>query len=154
MDYCDAFIRCLYIRSDGNHSLQKLYWWASDVMLIFSKSVPLKKQTLPWIAWKGVHFHFWVNHSFKNCSLTGYLGNPTEEPSMPLLWKPPFGTFSLKSRGGQLSQSVHVISVFPQWSTSLCALRVWVSSRGLQLTGQLWSEWMRRHFYYLIKGQT
>ncbi len=31
---------------DGTHSLQRIYWWASDVMLNFSKSAPMKKQTV------------------------------------------------------------------------------------------------------------
>ncbi len=26
VDYCDAFIRCLYFCSDGTHSLQKVHW--------------------------------------------------------------------------------------------------------------------------------
>ncbi len=30
--------------SDGTHSLQMIHWWASDVKLNFSKSVPIKKQ--------------------------------------------------------------------------------------------------------------
>ncbi len=34
VDYCDVFIRCLVSHSDGTHSLN---WWASDVMLNFSK---------------------------------------------------------------------------------------------------------------------
>lgn len=36
-------------------------------------------------------------------------------------------------------------------ATCLRAQRVWVISRG---AGQFWSRWMRRHFYYLIKGQS
>ncbi len=34
VDYCDVFISCLISRSDGTHSLQRIYWLASDVMLI------------------------------------------------------------------------------------------------------------------------
>ncbi len=30
--------------SDGTHSLQRIHWWARDVMLHFSKSVLMKKQ--------------------------------------------------------------------------------------------------------------
>ncbi len=33
------FFTCLYSHSDGTHSLQRIHWWASDVMLNFSKSV-------------------------------------------------------------------------------------------------------------------
>ncbi len=31
------------VRSDGTHSLQRIHWWASDVMLNFSKSVPMNE---------------------------------------------------------------------------------------------------------------
>ncbi len=30
VDYCDVFISCLDSHSDGTHSLQSIYWWASD----------------------------------------------------------------------------------------------------------------------------
>ncbi len=33
VDYCDVFISCLDSHSDGTHSLQRIHWWASDVML-------------------------------------------------------------------------------------------------------------------------
>ncbi len=46
LDYCDVFISCSDSHSDGTHSLQRIHWWASDAMLHFSKSVPMKKQTL------------------------------------------------------------------------------------------------------------
>ncbi len=42
MDYCDVFISCLDSHSDGTHSLQRTHWWASDVMLNFTKSVMKK----------------------------------------------------------------------------------------------------------------
>ncbi len=45
VDYCDVLISCLDSRSDGTHSLQTIRLWASDVMLHFSKSVPMKKHT-------------------------------------------------------------------------------------------------------------
>ncbi len=38
--YCDVFISCLDSHSDGTHSLQRIHWESSDVMLNFSKSVP------------------------------------------------------------------------------------------------------------------
>ncbi len=37
VDYCDVFISCLDSHSDGTHSLQRIHWWASDVMLHFFK---------------------------------------------------------------------------------------------------------------------
>ncbi len=37
VDYCDVFISCLDSHSDGIHLLQMIHWWASDVMLNFSK---------------------------------------------------------------------------------------------------------------------
>ncbi len=33
MDYCDVFISCLVSHSDGTHSLQRIHWWESDVIL-------------------------------------------------------------------------------------------------------------------------
>ncbi len=45
VDYCDASISCLDYHSDGTHSLQRIHWWAGDVMLNLSKSVQMKKQT-------------------------------------------------------------------------------------------------------------
>ncbi len=46
VDYYDVFISCLDSHSDGTHSLQRIYWWSSDVMLHFSKSVPIKKKLI------------------------------------------------------------------------------------------------------------
>ncbi len=43
VDY--VFISCFDSHSDGTHSLQMILWGASDVMIHFSKSVPMKKQT-------------------------------------------------------------------------------------------------------------
>ncbi len=34
-----------FTHSDGTHSLQRIHWWATDVMLNISKSVLMKKQT-------------------------------------------------------------------------------------------------------------
>ncbi len=51
MDDCDVFISCLDPHSDGTHSLQRIHWWASDVMLKFSTSVPMKKQTHQHLGW-------------------------------------------------------------------------------------------------------
>ncbi len=39
-----VFISCLDSPSDGTHSLQRIYWWASDVMHNFSKICSDKKQ--------------------------------------------------------------------------------------------------------------
>ncbi len=43
LEWCGLFISCLDSHSDGTHSLQRIHWWASDEMLHFSKSVPVKK---------------------------------------------------------------------------------------------------------------
>ncbi len=61
MDYCAVFVSCLDL--DGTHSLQRIHWWASDVMLHFSKSVLMNRQTqTSWIAWGvstfSTNFHF------------------------------------------------------------------------------------------------
>ncbi len=44
-------IFCLNSHSDGTHSLQRIHWWASDVMLHFSKSVQMKKLTDIYLGW-------------------------------------------------------------------------------------------------------
>ncbi len=80
---CDIFISCLDSHSDGTHSLQSIHWWASDAMLHFSKSVPMKKQTHLHLEWPEIKFsaylHFWVNYSFNLLSapnkLLCYLNN-------------------------------------------------------------------------------
>ncbi len=51
VDYCDVFISCLVSHSDGTHSLQRIHWWESDVMLHFSKSVLMKKKTHLHLGW-------------------------------------------------------------------------------------------------------
>ncbi len=43
-----VFISCLDSHSDGTYSLQRIHWWASDVMLNFSKSVLMKTVHLGW----------------------------------------------------------------------------------------------------------
>ncbi len=53
---------------DGTHSLQRIHWWASDVMLHFSKSVLMDGLGASTYS---AHFHFWVNYSFK-CVLTSF----------------------------------------------------------------------------------
>ncbi len=42
---CDVFISWLDSLSDGTHSLQRIYLWASDLMLNFSKSLLMDEQT-------------------------------------------------------------------------------------------------------------
>ncbi len=43
------FFSYLDSNSDSTHLLQRIHWWASVLILHFSKSVPMKKQThLEW----------------------------------------------------------------------------------------------------------
>ncbi len=51
VDYCNVFIICLDSHSDGTHSLQRIHCWASDVMLHFTQSVLMKKQTHLHLVW-------------------------------------------------------------------------------------------------------
>ncbi len=69
LDCCGVFITYL-----DSRSLQRIHWWASDIMLNFSKSVSMKKQTNLHIVWPEgeiIFFwgwdncFFWVNCSFK-----------------------------------------------------------------------------------------
>ncbi len=50
-----GLLGCFYARfhSDGTHSRQRIHWWASHVMLHFSKSVPMKRQTHLHLGWPG-----------------------------------------------------------------------------------------------------
>ncbi len=74
VDYCDVFINCLDSHSDGTHSLQRIHWWTSDVMLNFSKCVSMKKQTHLHLGWPesefSADFYFWMNCSYKTWSFT------------------------------------------------------------------------------------
>ncbi len=69
VDYCDVFISSLDTHSDGTHSLQRIHWWASNVMLHFSKPFQIKKLIYILDGWKvstfSENFHFWVNNSFQ-----------------------------------------------------------------------------------------
>ncbi len=57
--------------SDGTHSQQRIHWWASDLMLNFSKSAQMKKQTHLFLEWPESEyiyhklFIFWVDCYFK-----------------------------------------------------------------------------------------
>ncbi len=66
-------ISCLDSHSDGTHSLKRIHWCASDVMLYFYKSVLIKKQThleVLSVNKLSASFHFWVNNCF---SFLGFL---------------------------------------------------------------------------------
>ncbi len=75
VDY--LWIIVMFLSAVGTHSLQRIHWWASDVMLKFN----LKKQThLQYILdglresrFSASFFHFWVNYSFKNNQLIYHL---------------------------------------------------------------------------------
>ncbi len=54
VDYYNVIISRLDFHSDGTHSLQRIHWWASDLMLNFSKSVPMNKQTRLHLGWPSV----------------------------------------------------------------------------------------------------
>ncbi len=52
-----VFICCLDSHSDGTHSLQRIYWCASDAMQNLFKSVPVGKKTTFWMGWGWAHVH-------------------------------------------------------------------------------------------------
>ncbi len=63
MDCCDVFISCLDSHSDGTHSLQRIHWWASHVMLHFSKSDEEKnssRMTWGWVHVQLILFFCWI----------------------------------------------------------------------------------------------
>ncbi len=58
VDYCDVFISCLDSHSDGTHSLQRIHWWASDVMVNYTIcSDEQTSSSTSWMAWGWGHFH-------------------------------------------------------------------------------------------------
>ncbi len=65
-----CFYQLLDSHSDGTHSLQRIHWWASHVMLHFSKSWWRNKliYILDGLRMSiySVNFHFWVNFSFNS----------------------------------------------------------------------------------------
>ncbi len=62
VDYCDVFISCLDSHSDFTHSLQSIHWWATDVMLHFSKSDEETNSSTSWMAWVWVYFSHFQQH--------------------------------------------------------------------------------------------
>ncbi len=74
VDCCDFLIICLDSHSDGTHSLQRIHWWASDVMLNFSKSVSDEETNLR-VSTFSENFHFWVNYLFNTIHKASREGN-------------------------------------------------------------------------------
>ncbi len=71
VDYCDVFISCLDSHSDGTHSLQRIHWWGSDVMLQFFKYVLMKNKLIYFLDGLRVNtfsanFFFLLNYSLNN----------------------------------------------------------------------------------------
>ncbi len=65
VDFCAVFISCLDSHSDGTHSLQRIHWWTSDVMLHFpwrNKLIYILDSLR--VSKFSANFHFWVNYSF------------------------------------------------------------------------------------------
>ncbi len=108
VDYCDVFISCLDSHSDGTHSLQRIHWWASDGVLHFSKSVPMKKQTHLYLGCLGskcqANERFCVNCSFKQCLIF----------NTKYVWPQTFFTSEVKSaRDMAIRQNnISILSVF------------------------------------------
>ncbi len=85
VDYSDVFISCLGSHSDGTHSLQRIHWWTSYVILNFSKSFLMKKQThLPsCMAWGWVNLKqifILVNYFFKVNAARAHTQHPFNSP--------------------------------------------------------------------------
>ncbi len=65
------FLSAVWTHFDGTHSLQRIHWGASDVMLNFSKSFLMKKKLIyilddlwPWVIKFSANFNFWVNYTY------------------------------------------------------------------------------------------
>ncbi len=75
VDYCDVFISCLDSHSDGTHSLLRIHYWASDVMLHNATFLQIcsheeTNASTSWMTWGWLQFQlfffFGVNCSFKS----------------------------------------------------------------------------------------
>ncbi len=64
--YCDVFISCLDSHSDGIHLLQRIHWWASDVMVNVSKKISHEQTNASTFS---ANLQFWVNYSFNAVDL-------------------------------------------------------------------------------------
>ncbi len=63
---CDVFSSCLDSHSDGTHSMHRIHWWASDVMLNFTKSILIKKHLhLGWAEGEYIFIFGWTIHLMK-----------------------------------------------------------------------------------------
>ncbi len=52
---------CFYSHSDGTHPLQRIHWWATDVMLNSDEETI---HISSWMAWGWVNFHILMNYCF------------------------------------------------------------------------------------------
>ncbi len=55
--------------SDGTHSLQSIHCWDTDAVMHFYKPDEETNSSTYRMAWGWVHFHFWVNYTFKHLSV-------------------------------------------------------------------------------------
>ncbi len=86
-----CFYQLLDSHSDGTHSLQRIYWSVSDVMLNFSKSDEETNSSTSWMAW--AHFqqllYMWLNYFFNPCRIRFYpLDHKTRyNIALTILWE-------------------------------------------------------------------
>ncbi len=59
------FLSAVWTHSVGTHSMQRIYWWANDAMLHFSKSIVMKKLTHLHLGWPEGEY------IFSKCSFLG-----------------------------------------------------------------------------------
>ncbi len=65
MDYCVVYISCLDSHSDGTHSLQRIHWGTSDIMIHLSNSISyLKLYILPGEYIKKKNLNFFLGELF------------------------------------------------------------------------------------------
>ncbi len=77
-----CFYQLLDSHSDGTHSLWRIHWWTSDVMLHFLKFCSDEEINILHLHFRSPegeyifrNFHFWVKYSFNtlSCSLLGMI---------------------------------------------------------------------------------
>ncbi len=124
------FISRLDSHSDGTHSLQRIHWWASDIMLHFFKSVQMKKQTPLHFGWPEgkfwVNINLWMNDSFKPVVFKPVLQAPLPCTfCMSPLLDTQFRSWCLYLRADELNQACPIRKTYKMCRAGVLAGQVW-----------------------------
>ncbi len=81
VDYCDVFIRHLNSHSGGTHSLQRIHWWAGDIMLNLSH----EETTLDDLQVKNIQHSLFGGYTIK-CHVRIFLLKIVKKKKKTVLW--------------------------------------------------------------------